>query len=426
MQDQKSKTVRAPEDTQASVAPVTIPSSTGQLQRDYAYYKQVFAGRPMPFAYLDLDLLDANIREIAARAGGKRIRLASKSLRSVAVLRRILAADSCFQGIMCYTAREAVFLASQGFDDLLIGYPAWNEQDIATVAQVTAGGASITLMIDSVAHVEQIEKVAQSNGVRLPLCLEIDMSIDVPGLHFGVWRSPVRTPEQAHPIIERILASPHVWLDGLMGYEAQIAGLGDNAPGQTLKNAIVRRLKRRSVREIVARRAAVVDLVKSYDIPLRFVNGGGTGSIATTRAESQVTEITVGSGFYAPGLFDNYRDFRYQPAAGYAIEIVRRPTASLYTCLGGGYIASGATGPEKQPKPYLPVGAKLLSLEGAGEVQTPIKYEGNVPLQIGDPIFMRHSKAGELCERFTHLQLVSNGAVTGEITTYRGDGQCFI
>jgi len=393
---------------------------------DYAYYKEVFAGRSMPFAYLDLDLLDQNIRLVAERAGGKRIRLASKSVRCVAVLRRILAANPCFQGIMCFTANEAVYLASQGFDDLLIGYPAWNAQDIAAVAQATLSGAHITLMIDSIDHVEQVEAVARDYNVRLPLCFEMDMSLNLPGLHFGVWRSPIHTARQARPVIRRILASSHVWLDGLMGYEAQIAGVGDNFPGQRVKNAIVQKLKQRSIHELAERRAALIRLLESYGLSLRFVNGGGTGSLATTRAEPGVTEITVGSAFYAPTLFDNYRDFRYQPAAGYALEIVRQPRPSIYTCLGGGYIASGSVGPEKQPQPYLPQGAKLLALEGAGEVQTPISYKGKLPLHLGDPIFMRHSKAGELCERFPRLVLVANGAVQEEVTTYRGDGQCFI
>jgi D-serine deaminase-like pyridoxal phosphate-dependent protein len=404
----------------------TASIARGERERDYAYYKEIFDGHPMPFAFIDLDLLDQNIRQVAARARGKQVRLASKSIRSIAILRRIFAADSCFQGIMCYTALEAVYLASQGFKDLLIGYPAWNEQDITAIARATLDGAQITLMIDSVEHVERVEAIASRHGARLPLCLEIDMSMDVPGLHFGVWRSPIRNAEQAKPIIERIKASSHVFLDGLMGYEAQIAGLGDNFPAQRAKNALIRRLKRRSIREIAERRAALVALVRSSGITPRFVNGGGTGSIDSTRDEAVVSEITVGSGFYAPALFDNYRDFRYQPAAAYAIEIVRRPQPSLYTCLGGGYIASGSVGPEKQPTPYLPRGAKLLSLEGAGEVQTPIRYEGPLSLKVGDPIFMRHSKAGELCERFTHLYLVADGSIVDKVRTYRGNGQCFI
>ncbi len=404
----------------------TLIPTTDEPTRDYVYYKDVFAGYPMPFAYLDLDLLEQNIREIVARAGDKKIRLASKSLRSVSVIKRILAASPTFQGVMSYTALEAVFLASQGIDDLLIGYPTWHANDIAAVAHATATGAHITLMIDSVEHVEQVESIAKEHGVRLPLCLDIDMATQFPGLHFGVWRSTLRTPEQARPVIERILTSSHVWLDGLMGYEAQIAGVGDNIAGQALKSMLVRQLKRYSGREVVARRTALVELIASYGQPLRFVNGGGTGSIHTTRREPAVTEITVGSGFYSPALFDSYRDFRYQPAAGYAIEIVRRPAPSLYTCLGGGYIASGGTGPEKQPRPYLPLGASLDPIEGAGEVQTPVRYKGDVPLSLGDPIFMRHSKAGELCERFPHLLLVSDGIVKGNYTTYRGDGQCFI
>ncbi|HEV2654521.1 MAG TPA: amino acid deaminase/aldolase [Ktedonobacteraceae bacterium] len=393
---------------------------------DYAYYKEIFAGRAMPFAYLDLDLLAENIRQVLARAGEKRVRLASKSLRSVAVLRRILDADPRFQGIMCYTAREAAFLAAQGFDDLLIGYPTWHEQDLITVAQMTATGTTVTLMVDSIEHVERIERIAQHQGTQLSLCLEIDMSMNLPGLHFGVWRSPLRTAEQTRPVLERIQGSPHVRLDGLMGYEAQIAGVGDKMPGQRVKNALIQQLKQRSIRELAQRRAAVLDLIKSYGYEMRFVNGGGTGSLHTTRLEAGVTEITVGSGFYAPALFDNYRAFRYLPAAGYAIEIVRQPRPGIYTCLGGGYIASGATGQEKQPQPYLPQGTRLVPLEGAGEVQTPIRYTGAIPLHCGDPIFMRHSKAGELCEHFTHLLLVADGAIQDEVTTYRGDGQRFL
>lgn len=418
------------QDTSINSTAHALYTSTSFQQREpqqrYAYYKEVFRGRTLPLAYLDLDLLDQNIRQIVARAGGKRIRLASKSLRSVAVLRRILAADSCFQGIMCYTAQEAAYLAGQGFDDLLIGYPTWHEQDIAAVARAIAAGTNVTLMIDHPQQITQIETVASQHEVSIPVCIDIDMASRLPGLHFGVWRSPLRTPAQLQPVLEAIQRSPHVQLDGVMGYEAQIAGVGDSYAGKALKNALVQRLKQRSVREVAKRRASIVEAIHKSGFALRFVNGGGTGSMLTTRTEPVVTEITVGSGFYAPALFDNYRDFRYLPAAGFAIEIVRQASPSIYTCLGGGYIASGAVGPDKLPQPYLPVGTRLDPLEGAGEVQTPVRYTGSPPLTLGDPVFFRHAKAGELCERFTHLLLVSQGAVVDEVTTYRGDGQCFM
>ena len=165
----------------------------------------------MPFAWLELDLLDENIARFVGRAGSKHVRVASKSVRSVAVLRRILAASPVFRGLMCFTAREAAWLAGQGFDDLLIGYPAWHRDDLAAVVRATADGARITLMVDSVAHVEQAESVAREHDVRLPLCLEVDMSLAAPGLHFGVWRSPLQNADLARPVLERIARSPNVY-----------------------------------------------------------------------------------------------------------------------------------------------------------------------------------------------------------------------
>ncbi len=401
-------------------------SAEPRTARDYSYYRSAFAGHTFPLAYVDVDLLDHNIRDVIARAGDKRVRVASKSVRSVALLRRILSASSAISGVMCFTAREAAFLAGLGFDDLLIGYPTWHADDLDAIARATAGGAAITLMVDSLAHIERAEHAARRVGILLPLCLDIDLSLDVPGLHFGVWRSPMRTPEQARSVIERIVRSRHVWLDGIMGYEAQIAGVGDSVAGQPFKNALVRTLKRRSAREAARRRAAVVKLARECGADVRFVNGGGTGSIATTGREAVVTEITVGSAFYSPALFDSYRDFRYLPAAGFAVEIVRKPAPGIFTCLGGGYVASGAAGKDKLPQPYQPQGARLDPLEAAGEVQTPIHYDGPERLEPGDPIFLRHAKAGELCERFTHLLLVHDGHVTSRETTYRGDGQSFL
>jgi D-serine deaminase-like pyridoxal phosphate-dependent protein len=262
--------------------------------------------------------------------------------------------------------------------------------------------------------------------VTLPICLDLDMALDLPGLHFGVWRSSVRSVNDALRVFAAIERCTHLQLDGVMGYEAQIAGVGDNVPKQRAKNSLVRLLQRRSVRIVAERRAAVVRALTERGARLRFVNGGGTGSLESTTREDVVTEVTVGSAFFAPTLFDQYRAFRYLPAAGFAIEIVRRPRSDLYTCLGGGYVASGSVGLEKLPRPYLPDGATLLPLEGAGEVQTPIHYGGAERLTLGDPIFMRHSKAGELCEHFNTLLLVMAGRVVGEVPTYRGEGQAFL
>ncbi|THF73737.1 amino acid deaminase/aldolase [Cohnella fermenti] len=393
---------------------------------EYGHYRRVFEGLPTPFAYLDLDLFDANARAIAEAAGNKSVRIASKSIRCVDALRRILASSSVFQGIMCFAGKEAIMLAEQGFDDLLLGYPIWNAGELEDIARLIGEGRTIVLMVDSAEQVEHIERIARAAGVQVPVCLDIDMSSSYPGLRFGVWRSPLGSWAQAAPVVQRIAASKHVRLDGIMGYEAQIAGLGDNVPGQALQNRVIRLLKKRSIVEVARRRAEVLEGIRSLGLPLRFVNAGGTGSFSSSRLEPGVTEITAGSGFYSPLLFDAYRSFRYEPAAGFAVSIVRRPAPGVFTCLGGGYVASGSPGDEKLPKPYLPAGLSLMAREGAGEVQTPLRYAGSEPLGIGDPVFFRHAKAGELCERFSSLHAVADGRIVAEYRTYRGTGECFL
>ncbi len=392
----------------------------------YTIYAQAIQGEPLPLAYVDLERLDDNLRRIVSQRQGKTIRVASKSVRSVALLRYLLQASAGIQGVLCYTAPEAVYLAQQGLDDLVVAYPTWEPRHIEAAAQTVGAGRRLTLMVDSLAHVDHLNTLARRQQVILPVCLDIDLSDRYPGLHFGVQRSPLRTTTDVLTVVEGVAAASHLQLDGVMGYEAQIAGVGDNLPGQRAQNRLVRLLQRRSRAHVAARRAEIVQAIQARGWRLRFVNGGGTGSLTSTAAEPAVTEITVGSGFYAPRLFDFYTGFRYQPAAGFALPIVRRPEATIYTCLGGGYIASGAAGPEKLPAPYLPEGATLLPLEGAGEVQTPIRYTGPQALNLGDPIFFRHSKAGELCEHFQTLALLRDGRIVERVTTYRGDGQCFL
>jgi len=387
---------------------------------DHATYRKAFAGQRMPFAYVDFDLFDANVKAVAPLARGKSIRVASKSVRVPELLKRISSYGLPYKGIMCYSAREADHLAKEGFKDLLIGYPCHHPDDVNPLLEHVRNGVQLWLMIDSVEHVCHLDSLGRAHGTVVPVCLDMDMSTDLPGLHFGVWRSSVHRPADARSVAEEIGRCKHVRLDGLMGYEAQIAGLGDNVPGQAVMNSVVRWLKRISVREISKRRADTVHQIKQMGHELQFVNGGGTGSMDTTCLEDCVTEVTVGSGFFAPTLFDNYSGFRFAPAAGYAIEVVRMPKPGIYTCLGGGYIASGEIGPLKQPSVLFPLGAELIGQEGTGEVQTPVRYSGE--LKMGDPVFLRHAKAGELMEHFNDVLLLKNGEVVGSAPTYRGLG----
>lgn len=392
----------------------------------YKYYKNLFKGKEMPFAFIDLDVLEENTSQLLNRSGDKSIRLATKSIRCRTILDKLLDASPQINGLMCFTAPEAVWLSEQGYNDLLIAYPTVHPEHLRLVAGEVKKGKRIYLMTDKSEHIEGINEVGKAENVVLPVCLDIDMSSKFPGLHFGVHRSSINSLDKVKDFITTVKTCDNVALKALMGYEAQIAGLGDNVPGQRLKNKVVRRLKQRSLKEITQRREAIVQYIKQEGITLDLVNGGGTGSLETTILEEGVTEVTIGSGFYTSTLFDNYQKFRHLPAAVFAIEVVRQPTPDIYTCLGGGYVASGSANIDKIPAPYLPEGCKLTQNEMAGEVQTPIVYSGKDELSIGDPVFMRHSKAGELCERFNTLYLISKGKIVDQVPTYRGEGKAFL
>lgn len=308
----------------------------------------------------------------------------------------------------------------------MVAYPLWNEFHLTNVLKRVNENKQITLMVDSIAHLKRLESIAQKVGGSFQFCMDIDLSSNIFGLHFGVHRSSIKTVEQTLRIADYITLSNFLQLDGVMGYEAQIAGIPDNDPNQKIKSRLIHYLKKQSSKEFIQKRKEIMDKLKARVISPRFVNGGGTGSLHQTSQEQHITEVTVGSGFFTSHQFDNYKDFQLKPAAGFAIEITRIPEKNIYTCHGGGYVASGASGKDKQPKIHLPKGASLFTKEGAGEVQTPIHYNGDIKLTYGDPIIMRHSKAGELCERFHWLHLIESGKVVNSYSTYRGDGQCFL
>ncbi|TDB89580.1 amino acid deaminase/aldolase, partial [Actinomadura sp. 7K534] len=78
------------------------------------------------------------------------------------------------------------------------------------------------------------------------------------------------------------------------------------------------------------------------------------------------------------------------------------------------------------PQPYLPTGLVYDPNEGAGEVQTPLLGRSADLLAIGDRVWFRHTKAGELCERFDTLHLIEDDKVVGTVPTYRGEGRTFL
>jgi D-serine deaminase-like pyridoxal phosphate-dependent protein len=388
---------------------------------DHERLQRACAELEPPFAVVDIDAFAENANTLARRSSGKTIRVASKSLRCRALLERLLADETApFKGVLALTVSEALWLTGHGVRDVVVGYPSVDREALSAVGD----RAEITVMVDAVEHLELLESL----GGPINVCLDADAGLWLLGgrVRVGPRRSPLHTPAQVAALAAEVARRPGLELVGMMAYEGQIAGVGDHPAGRPLRGLAIQAMQAASRRELRGRREQLVAAVEGVAGKLRFVNAGGTGSLESSASEPWVSEVTAGSGLYGPALFDDYTRFRPRPAAFYTLPIVRRPGPGVVTALGGGYVASGPAGPDRLPRPWWPAGLKLDPQEGAGETQTPLRGTIADALRIGDRVWMRHAKAGELCERFQKLYLISGERIVDEVPTYRGEGQCFL
>lgn len=371
-----------------------------------------------PLVVVDLDAFDANAADLARRAAGKPVRVASKSVRVPALLQRVLARDG-FRGVLSYALREALWLVEHEVcGDVVLGYPTVDRVALGRLAADERARASITVMADCVEHLDLVEAADPAGPVRV--ALDVDAGLRVGPAHVGPKRSPLMDADAVVALAREAIRRGFA-LVGVMTYEGQVAGVPDDVPGRQARSFAVRRVKAASVAQLAGRREQIARALAEVT-DLEFWNAGGSGSVETTVADPVVTEVAAGSGLLVPGLFDHYRSFRPRPAAFFGVPVVRRPGPGTVTVAGGGFVASGPAGRDRLPSPWAPPGLRLTALEGAGEVQTPLVGPGTAGLTVGDWVWFRHAKAGELAEHADTVHLVRADSVVDSVPTYRGLG----
>lgn len=379
-----------------------------------------------PCAWLDIDALEHNIAVVEQGLQGKQLRIGSKSVRCVEVMRKIAAASPSYVGILSYSAEESLFLLKEGFKDIVCAYPSLNLTAIEACERQAVGSARVVWMVDCAEQLAPLTSVAKKLGRPLRVCIELNLSTPVPGLYFGTRRSQLDSLQA----LERFLTRPGLWdharVVGVMGYEAQIAGVATGIARWSPQVWGLSLLKSFSCRKLARFRKAAVEFITHTCGPLEFVNGGGSGSLSWTASQAEVTEVAVGSAFYYPAYFSRMPSLiGLRPAAGFALPVTRAPEAGVVTCQSGGFCASGPIGADRQPQLYYPPGLKIFSTEGFGEVQTPLAVPRGVSLGVGDTVWLRHTKGGELCEHFNELRVYRGSEQVDRFLSYRGQGKSF-
>ncbi len=374
-----------------------------------------------PLVVVDLDAFDLNAADLVRRAAPKPVRLASKSLRVPALARRALGVPG-FHGVLAYTLREALWQVAEGVtDDAVLGYPTVDRGGIDRLLGDERALAAVTLMVDDPAHLDLVDAVRGSRDATVRVAIDIDAGLRLGTSHVGPKRSPLYDEAQVVDLAHRIAGRAGFALVGVMTYEGQVAGLPDDVPGQRARSLVVRKLKSASINQLVERRGRIAAALREV-ADLEFWNAGGSGSVESTVADPAVTEVAAGSGLLVPGLFDHYESFEPRPAAYFGLRVARRPSESIATVAGGGFVASGPAGKDRLPVPWAPPGLHLTGLEGAGEVQTPLTGPGAATLAIGDLVWFRHAKGGEPAEHTNLVHLLSGDRIVETVPSYRGLG----
>ena len=378
---------------------------------------------PSPTYVVDLDAFAANAADLARRAGGTPIRVASKSLRVPALIERALASPG-FAGVLGYSLREALWLCEQEIsDDIVMGYPSVDLEALRRLTGSEAALSAVTLMVDDVRHLDLVDSVRVSSG-EVRVALDVDAGLRLGPAHVGPKRSPLFDAADVVELAQEVQRRPGFRLVGVLTYEGQVAGVPDEVPRERARSAVVRRIKSASISQLADRRAEIASALHEVG-ELEFWNAGGSGSIEASAADDAVTEVTAGSGLLVPGLFDHYRSFRPLPAAFFGVPVVRRPSPTIATVAGGGLIASGPSGADRAPVPWAPPGLHLTDLEGAGEVQTPLGGPGASALLVGELVWFRHAKSGEVAEHTLLAHLLAGSEIVESVPTYRGTGNAW-
>jgi len=379
---------------------------------------------PAPVVVVDLAAFDANAADLARRAAGTPIRVASKSLRVPTLISRALATPG-FAGVLGYSLREALWLQRNGISaDIVLGYPTTDLPALEALAADAEARAAITLMVDDPGQLDLVTRAGARADTPVQVAIDVDAGLRLGPALVGPRRSPLHEVDQVVALAADILDRPEVRLVGVMTYEGQVAGVPDDVSGQRVRSAVVRSLKQASVRRLRERRRAVAEALGDL-VDLRFWNAGGSGSVEPSAADPVVTEVTAGSGLLGPALFDHYRSFTPRPAQFFGVPVTRRPGRDCVTVAGGGFIASGPAGTDRLPLPWAPPGLRLTALEGAGEVQTPLAGAPAARLSLGDLVWFRHAKSGELAEHTGSVLLLDGDRVVDQVPTYRGTGNAW-
>ena len=303
---------------------------------------------------VDLDAFDANADDLVRRAGGKPVRVASKSLRVPALLERALAHDGLPRASWPTRCARRCGCTSTGIsDDIVVAYP--------TVDRGALAGWSPRRRRPRRDHADGRRRrptsTSSTRSAPRRRCRCGSPSTSTPACGWAASTSAPSAPRCTTPRTSSTLARTVVdraglprW-SGVMTYEGQVAGVPDDVPGQRARSLVVRRLKAASLRP--ARGAPRARSPTRWRERRRRWSSGtpaAPGSVEATAADPVGhrgrRRLRAAGARRSSTTTGRSRRARRRSSA---LPVVRRPSPQVATVHGGGLVASGPAGADRLP-----------------------------------------------------------------------------
>ena len=336
-----------------------------------------------PCLVIDVSALEHNFDVIAEtyRNTTVKMREHAKNIKSPIVAHKQISAGGTVGGVCTAKTSEAEVMVEGGINDILITSEIVTRDKMARICAL-AKRADIKVVIDDEQNLRELAEIAEANGVKPGVLIEVDTSMH---------RAGIRQIEHGVNLARIARDLPSIEFKGVMSHQA-ITGSPD-----------------RETRYIEGRRFMqmcldVKDAIEADGIPVEIVSSGETWTIDVATEIPGITEVEGGTYALMSHTSSYMEDFDVAVKVLGTVISTPRPGVAIGDV---GFRALAA------PNGVLPVlenvpGAKVDSLQDEHIV---IKSDGDMPLNVGDKFLLQSGQQDIMVNRWDQYIVLRDGVV---------------
>jgi D-serine deaminase-like pyridoxal phosphate-dependent protein len=290
-----------------------------------------------------------------------------------------------------------------GFHDLFILSPVSNLDDASRLAKLSADGSRVLVLSDHQDHLDLLSEAAVARDTTLHICIDVDIRAPF-GTPVSARKphSSIRDSEQARELADATLKAPGLKLDGVRTVD----------PGsQSLGSSWLSMGRRRAHQELLDRRLAVVQTLRTAGHDLPLVSGGPCQALQESSDDPALTEIEIGRACLGGTDSKGVSSTPLQSAFVLALPVSQRPDTSLAICASAGLSPAAL-------EVLTPLGLRPVETSSSDRVLLELQALAP-PLKLGDPVLFQTPDPSLLMNLFDSVQIVDGETPIASAATLR-------